>query len=48
MDTISMKAGSAMASKAPERTRMAARAPKLGAAASHMSRAPHMKMFAAR
>lgn len=40
-----MKAGSAIASKAPDRIRRAARAVKLREAAWHISRAPHMKML---
>jgi len=40
-----MNAGSAIASKAPDSTRRAARAAKFFEAAWHINRAPHMKML---
>lgn len=48
MDVMSIKAGSAMASNAPDKTLSARRPPKLFAAAWAMRRAPHMKMLKAR
>jgi hypothetical protein len=48
MEVMSIKAGSAMASNAPERIRRARRPAKLFAAACVMRRAPHMKILKAK
>jgi hypothetical protein len=48
MDVINMKEGSAMASKAPDKMRSAAREAKFLDAAWHMSRTHHMKMLPAK
>jgi hypothetical protein len=48
IDVINMKAGSAMASNAPDKIRRASSPAKFFAAACAIKRAPHMKMLNAK